>query len=80
MFILFALANFLCAAAVPLNRVLTDCGVEKNLTWTIILSRVIYGMLCNVRTRGAENGFCHSSALVSAWVCATSPCSEVNKK
>lgn len=74
------ISRFLCAAALLLIWVLTDCGVESNLTRTIILSRVTHGMRCNVQTPAVQKMvlslFCFD--LRSASV--SSPCSEVKSE
>lgn len=79
-FILFyvsfiCIRGFLCAATLLLNRVLTGCRVENNLTWTIILSRVIHGMLCNVKTPlRCRKWFCQFFfALISALLLSAHP-------
>lgn len=77
-FILFyvpfiCISRFLCAAALLLNRVLTDCGVENNLTWTIILSRVIHGMLCNVKTPAVQKMVLSLFSLISALLLSAHP-------
>lgn len=61
------------AAALLLNRVLTDCGVENNLTRTIILSRVIHGMLCNVKTPAVQKMVLSLFALMSAMLLSARP-------
>lgn len=67
------ISRFLCAAALLLNRVLTDCGVENNLTRTIILSRVIHGMLCNVKTPAVQKMVLSLFALISAMLLSARP-------
>lgn len=67
------ISRFLCAAALLLIWVLTDCGVESNLTWTIILSRVIHGMLCNVKTPAVQKMVLSLFALISALLLSARP-------
>lgn len=67
------ISRFLCVAAQVLSRVLTDCGVENNLTWTIILSRVIHGMLSNVKTPAVQKMVLSLFALISALLLSARP-------